>query len=252
MRRIPSRTRRDSDGEPLWLSSRGAIRGAAFTVISVGDRMDNLFEYLRDTLGPRQAAIEDVQRKVANGGTPYGVLSALGGRPYAAMFLGHGAGRLPIYPANREVALREREVAKAALGRTVVVDPTTLVVASFTDGLFQLLQGEFQSLTTTDAAVADVVATMEHNARGDGLTIGWDNALGQAVVNQEDPDSLSERRRRARVSADWARNDSAGCLAGAAGLSDSCGRADPRQRLPFLELVVGPRLRQGQRPAVPM
>jgi hypothetical protein len=169
--------------------------------------MDNLFEYLRDTLGPRQAAIEDVQRKVANGGTPYGVLSALGGRPYAAMFLGHGAGRLPIYPANREVALREREVAKAALGRTVVVDPTTLVVASFTDGLFQLLQGEFQSLTTTDAAVADVVATMEHNARGDGLTIGWDNALGQAVVNQEDPDSLSERRRRARVSADWARND---------------------------------------------
>jgi len=84
---------------------------------------------------------------------------------------------------------------------------TTLVVASFTDGLFQLLQGEFQSLTTTDAAVADVVATMEHNARGDGLTIGWDNALGQAVVNQEDPDSLSERRRRARVSADWARND---------------------------------------------
>jgi hypothetical protein len=130
--------------------------------------MDNLFEYLRDTLGPRQAAIEDVQRKVANGGTPYGVLSALGGRPYAAMFLGHGAGRLPIYPANREVALREREVAKAALGRTVVVDPTTLVVASFTDGLFQLLQGEFQSLTTTDAAVADVVATMEHNARDGG------------------------------------------------------------------------------------
>lgn len=176
-------------------------------MIKFDDDLTELRAYLRDTVGTAAPAIAEMQEKVSLGSAPYGLLAAIGNRPYAATLLQRGAGCLLIYPGDRGVATVERQDAAESLGKQVVIDPSVLVVSSFTDGLWEHLQSEFHSLIITDAALADVISSQEFHSRGTGMTLSWDPERAQPVTYSEDADLLAERRRRAALCEDRARRD---------------------------------------------
>lgn len=179
----------------------------ALHVIHFDENFDQLFEYLRNTLEPTHAASQDALKQVREGAVPYGIVSALGGRPYAAAFLYRAAGCLPMYSPDLNLARLERHDARAAMGTAVVVDPTVVIVATFTDGLWTRLLSSFAALLVTDAAMRDLIGTREYSSHGDGMSMDWNADLGRSIVHQVEPEVLAEVRRRAELAEDWAKND---------------------------------------------
>ena len=157
---------------------------------------EELVSYLENTLKPGAAQVDNFKDQVAKARLPYGILSAAIRRPYTAALLHRGAGCLPIYPGDRSTAALDRTDALAALGKQVVVDSSTLVLASFTPGLWGHIQRAFSSVGITDIAFADIVASKQFGERGDGTSVGWDSKAGRVVMSTIDPEVLVELRRR--------------------------------------------------------
>ena len=165
--------------------------------IKVDENFDELFAHLRDTVGASTAAIGEMSQRVSAGQVPYGMLSAIGGRPYGAALLHRAAGCLLVYPGDRAQATRDRVDATRALDRPAVVDASVLVTASFTEGLWPLVRASLGALTMTDPAFQDVAAAADSCRRGDGTSFGWDIATGRPTLDQIPQDVLAELRRRA-------------------------------------------------------
>jgi hypothetical protein len=152
--------------------------------LEVGENLEELLAFMRASLEPTAKAFDDLKSKVASGLAPYGSLSALENRPYAAALLHRAAGCLLIYQADRGRAALERAGAATALGRPVAVDPSALVVASFTDGLWTAVQSSLGPLTITEAGFRDIVAAKAFCGQGDGLSVGWDASSERLVLSQ--------------------------------------------------------------------
>lgn len=147
---------------------------------------EELIEALRPFLEPGAAEKEDIRRQVTEGQLPYGMISAITGKTYAAALVARAAGHLTTDSVNESIAHQDLLAARAAVNKSTVIDISSLVVISSVRGLWPILLRNIDHMTTTVAARSDVVrAVGDFNPEASG-TISWDIKSGRPVVSESD------------------------------------------------------------------
>jgi hypothetical protein len=168
----------------------------AFFAITLPDDPDEMAEALRHHVEAASPEIDDLTQRIAAGGIPYGMLSAVSGKPYVVALLHRAAGCLPIASPIPEVAAQELAAARAALDAAVVIDSSTLTTAVAVPDLWPRIVGLFRTLTTTSHARADAIAAQGHFAQPTSGQIRWDRTIDRPVIEESNPEILNELRRR--------------------------------------------------------
>ncbi|MDF1597100.1 MAG: hypothetical protein P1T08_13555 [Acidimicrobiia bacterium] len=148
---------------------------------------EEMLEKLKPSLEANARAIDEMTAKVRQG-WPYGLLAAVGHRPYAAALIHRAAGCLPIATVDRVRVEAEVAAARAALGKPVAVDVSTLVVGGYIRGSWPDLRGSFARLDLPQPAHADIVSTVEDFRRPVNGTLYFDPSVQAVRGADADPD----------------------------------------------------------------
>lgn len=159
---------------------------------------EEMLEKLKPSLEANARAIDEMTTKVREG-LPYGLLAAAGNRPYAAALIHRAAGCLPIATADRARNEAEVAAARAAIGKPVAVDVSTLVVGGYIRGSWPDLRGSFARLDLPQPAHADIVTTVETLRRPISGTLYFDPSVEAVRGADADPDLQA----RLLEHADW-------------------------------------------------
>jgi hypothetical protein len=163
-----------------------------FFAVEIPTDPERAREALRPYLEPGSQDFEELRQHVNDARMPYGILSAHTGRPYAAALLHRAAGCLPIHPVDDQVVQDEIHAAHQAVNGPVVVDTSTLTVASYLPELWPRLLSAFAQGIMPLPTRADLVrATDDYRSRPSG-TLGWDPRSGQPTLT-ETSDEVHER-----------------------------------------------------------
>jgi tetratricopeptide (TPR) repeat protein len=147
---------------------------------------EQLLEKMRPILERQARSIDAVIEKVRDG-WPYGLLSAVAGRPYASAYVHRAAGCLPIYPADAATATAERAAATAALGRSVCVDTSTLGIAWYVRGQWPTLMSSMSRLELSSPAKLDIVDALEAATAPSTGSIYFDTTSEEVRGSEDDP-----------------------------------------------------------------
>ena len=158
-----------------------------FFAIQIPEDPEQAVEALRPYLEPGSGNYEELRMKVADVELPYGILSAHAGKPYAAALLHRAAGCLPIRPADDRFAEIECAAARESLNGSVVVDASTLVVASYLEQLWPRFYGAFARVIMPLPARTDIVHAADEIRRPSQGMMGWNpQADSPTFTNADD------------------------------------------------------------------
>jgi hypothetical protein len=100
-------------------------------IVRITGTPERLLEQMQSHLQSRATAIGEMLERIRDG-YPYGMVTLDGGRLYTSALIHRAAGFLPIATTDADRAAAERAAARKALSsRTVVVDPSMLVIGSY-------------------------------------------------------------------------------------------------------------------------
>jgi tetratricopeptide (TPR) repeat protein len=163
--------------------------------ITVSDPKALLVEFRRQ-LEPGAAQYAEICRHVAQGEYPVGMLAIAARKPYAEALLRRGPGFLLAHPADPALAEHERQVATDALDGTVVIESSSLHLASLIPDRWPDLRAAFAHVQMPDASVQDIAAARDGLALRSTATITSDAARERVVIveiSEADADQLADR-----------------------------------------------------------
>jgi tetratricopeptide (TPR) repeat protein len=152
---------------------------------------EEMLERLRPSLEANAQAIEEMTEKVRQG-WPYGLLASVAHRPYAAVLLQRAAGWLPIATVDAARAEGELEIARAFLGKPVVVDVSTLVIGGHLRRLWPQLRASYARLELPRPAHHDILNAVEGFRLPSQGTLYFDPTI-QAVRGADADPAIQER-----------------------------------------------------------
>ncbi|MEU7004166.1 DUF4365 domain-containing protein [Nonomuraea sp. NPDC046570] len=172
-------------------------------------------ETLSRMLEPRARLAQHLRNQVLAGVIPLGLLSSQLNRPYALALLQRAAGCIPAGEADPERFDAEVAAVQAALDQVVVIDTSTLYLATLTSAGFAELRARFASVHLPSPCYDDLMmATIAiDQARKSSMNIGVEPGSGLRIsqLTQTEKDHLSYRMQH---------------LVKAAGLTDIAAVAD--------------------------
>jgi tetratricopeptide (TPR) repeat protein len=157
------------------------------TVYVLTGAAEEMLERLRPSLEANARAVEEMTEKVRQG-WPYGLLASVAHRPYAATLIHRAAGCLPIATVDAARSGAELAVARAALGKTVAVDVSSLVVVGHIRSAWPNLRGAFSRLELPRPAQGDIIGTVEDFRRPAHGTLYFDTAAQAVRGTDSDPE----------------------------------------------------------------
>jgi|GEM_PF-3853376 len=163
----------------------GSDEDAAMYVLT--GTTEEMLEKLKPSLEANARAIDEMSDKVRQG-WPYGLLAAAGHRPYAAALIHRAAGCLPIATADPVRVEAEVAAARAALGKPVSLDVSTLVMNGYIRSSWPDLRGSFARLDLPQPAHVDIVSTVEGFRRPVHGTLYFDASVQAVRGADTDPD----------------------------------------------------------------
>jgi hypothetical protein len=170
-----------------------------FFAITIPTDPHQLRETLRPYLEPGSQSFVDLREQVNDARMPYGVLATNTGRPYAAALVQRAAGCLPIRPADDQIAQDEVHAARQAANGPVVVDTSTLTIASYLPELWPRLLSTFTQGIMPLPTRADIVRAADDYRIRPGGMLGWDPRSGQPIATETD----NEVHERLRTQSRW-------------------------------------------------
>lgn len=156
-------------------------------LVRISGTPEQMIEQMRPHLEGRARAIEEMVELVRDG-YPYGMVMLVAGRSYTSALIQRAAGVLPIASNDIDRAATEREAARAALAsRTVVIDPSTIVIASHLRTVWPTLRDRFRLEMPSPARHDILRAEDELTDSRAGGTIYFDTEVGAVRVSDADP-----------------------------------------------------------------
>lgn len=172
----------------------------ALRAIDVPDETDVLLETLRGHLQrppEYERAARDLVERASSGSIPFGLVVEVLGRTYVPALLAVDYVGFTSTPADMSEFQRQCDTAAAALNGDVIVDPSTLVMASFLDdSVWMVVVGAFSSLEMTEAMhahVDDLVFVKPPSGH-----LSWDYATNSVTVSDYDDGQIARLRTRRR------------------------------------------------------
>ncbi|WP_147453837.1 hypothetical protein [Nocardiopsis sp. Huas11] len=160
-------------------------------VFILAGTVEEMFEQLRPSLETNARTTAEMEEKVRQG-WPYGLLASVGHRPYTAVLIHRAAGCLPIATVDRHQTEAEVEAARAALGRSISIDASTLVISGYIRDLWPHLRGSFSRLDLPQPAHADVIRMVDDFRSPVHGTLYFDTSV-EAVRGAEVDPEIQER-----------------------------------------------------------
>lgn len=166
---------------------------ALFRVIETPDRessdiepddIDAFVAEMRAILEPGSIQKAEVAEKVALGQLPFGMLCAVSKVPYALLLAECAPGALVAIAGDEDTRRRERDIATAALGGTVAVDTSSILLwQQHLDGSLSILRC-FAELLVPSELLADLRAA-ERSLKTPTLgSIGFNPATGRLIISE--------------------------------------------------------------------
>lgn len=172
--------------------------GAIRSVTVDADNPEALLARIGDMarLDPTLAqARRQVERQVASGKLPLGALSAMSGRPHAAITVARGLGLLQSVHADSGEHARSVADATAALGGACIIETTAVAaLLALRDADADALVRAFRLVETVDETLADARKGRDHLAGRSTLVVGWDQEADRMYVQEttyEEADRLA-------------------------------------------------------------
>jgi hypothetical protein len=150
----------------------------------------------RRQLEPGAAQYTEIRRHVAQGEYPLGMLAMAARKPYAEALLRRAPGFLLAHPADLTLAEHERQLAAQALDGTVVIEPSSLHLASLIPDRWPDLLAAFAHVQIPDASLRDILTARDGLALRSTTSMGWSAEQERMVIaeiSQADADQLAER-----------------------------------------------------------
>lgn len=164
-----------------------------YKIADDGDPLETLTAVLKDR--EQDPSVEEVRQQVRDGQIPLGMLTRIGDGLYAEASTMRAAGRVYACDVEGDATTIERR----AVGLRVVLDTTAAATLAILDpSLTDRLIGTFSSVTTTDAAFRDALATQQSFAMRSTLSVAWDRESERSVVHEIDEELLEQLRAHAR------------------------------------------------------
>lgn len=158
------------------------------------DSPEETLEMLAALQQPVPEEVMSVIEKVRQGFLPYGVLSWVRDLPYAAVLLSMGAGWLTAIPSDATRREREREAARRAMGGSVAVDTSAVVVGVAAEFDLRGLGDEFEAVLVADELTSDARMAVFWAKEPVVSVVGYDSLLERPTVSE-----IDEAQRQAMV-----------------------------------------------------
>ncbi|MGC5016336.1 DUF4365 domain-containing protein [Streptosporangium sp. DT93] len=154
-------------------------------------------ETLSRMLEPRARLAQHLRGQVLASVIPLGLLASQLNRPYALALLQRAAGCIPAGEADPERFDAEVAAVQAALDQVVVLDTSTLYMATLTSAGFAELRARFASVHLPSPCHDDLMMTTTaiEQVRKSSMNIGVEPGFGLRVsqLTQQDRDHLNDR-----------------------------------------------------------
>jgi hypothetical protein len=156
-------------------------------LLKISGTPEQMIDQMQPHLEARAKAIQEMVETVRDG-YPYGMVTLVAGRTYTSALVQRAAGVLPIATNDTDRAAAERDAARAALAsRSVVIDTSTLVIASYVRGMWPVLRDRFR-LEMPSPARYDILRAEDEltDTRASG-SVYFDTDAGAVRVSEADP-----------------------------------------------------------------
>lgn len=159
---------------------------------------EQMIDQMQPHLEARANAIQEMVETVRDG-YPFGMVAVVSGRTYTSALVQRAAGVLPIATNDTDRAAAERDAAREALASSAaVVDPSTLVIASYVRGTWPTLRDRFR-LEMPSPARHDILRAEDDltDTRASG-SVYFDTDAGAVRITEADPGVLAQLSDTAR------------------------------------------------------
>ncbi|MER6666476.1 hypothetical protein ABT256_18185 [Amycolatopsis japonica] len=162
---------------------------SSFRAISIPEDADadTLKEVFRQFLEPGTATLEDLRRQVGDLKAPYGMLSALTGKPYSSTLAHRAAGCLPIWLPVDDIEAQEKMAASEAIESAIVLDASTLAICYFLRDIWPAIISSFTQVVIPLEARSDIIHAVQSFLLPSDGSLGWNAQAGAPSMSDADP-----------------------------------------------------------------
>jgi tetratricopeptide (TPR) repeat protein len=168
------------------------------------DSTEELVEQMRQMMAPdkeRDDQLHDLAVKAQQGQMPIGLVASIVGRSLIEVILTGSAIGFVSIPGEQRLLDEEIEIARRHLDGDVVIDETSVVVASFLKDRWTTVLAAFRSVSIADAAFAEIDDAVFRKLPAG--TLRWNHETDQPELVDISEDELAAMRERRQVIRDW-------------------------------------------------
>ena len=156
--------------------------------------VEQIFEMLRQH---NDEPLRQVIGMTVNGQLPLGMVAEASGRPYGLVLSQRGVGHFIAGPASEDDSELAKQAVAGAFDRPVVVDESSLLVASIL-GVFDQARSRFSRLLVPDVAGRDVRRSRVSalNLTGSSGSLSWNSTLNRPVLVEIETEELMASMKR--------------------------------------------------------